>query len=185
MDRIAKNAFLLPVFVFLFLLAIDGLAERSDQPRSVPATPSYGHHAVSTKSKEAQRLFDQGLGLIYALDYNEAAKVVPTRCHTGSNHGDGLIGAYLMLWVRTTTITRPGTHLENAKPTRRYSVPVLYRQMDLKLNGPISRPSARGTVIARIRTARSWQSSLRMPCAIWRKLILTTSTRRRFTLKAS
>ena len=33
----------------------------------------YGrHHPVSTKSMEAQRLFDQGLGLIYALDYSGA-----------------------------------------------------------------------------------------------------------------
>jgi tetratricopeptide (TPR) repeat protein len=33
------------------------------------------HHPVSTKSVEAQRLFDRGLGLIYALDYSGAAKI--------------------------------------------------------------------------------------------------------------
>jgi tetratricopeptide (TPR) repeat protein len=32
------------------------------------------HHRVSTKNDEAQRFFDQGLTLIYALDYSEAAK---------------------------------------------------------------------------------------------------------------
>jgi tetratricopeptide (TPR) repeat protein len=73
-DRIAKNASLPRVLVFLFFLAVDGLAQRSEQPKSVPVTAAYRHHSVSTKSKEAQLLFDQGLGLIYALDYNEAAK---------------------------------------------------------------------------------------------------------------
>jgi tetratricopeptide (TPR) repeat protein len=73
-DRIAKNASLPLVFAFPFLWAAGALAQRSQQPKPVPITASYGHHAVSTKSKEAQRFFDQGLGLIYALDYNEAAK---------------------------------------------------------------------------------------------------------------
>jgi tetratricopeptide (TPR) repeat protein len=67
----AKNASLTPIFVFIF--AVVGFAQRSGQPKNGPLTASYGHHTVNTKSKEAQRFFDQGLGLMYALDYSEAA----------------------------------------------------------------------------------------------------------------
>jgi tetratricopeptide (TPR) repeat protein len=37
----------------------------------IPGLGSY-HHEVSTKSKDAQRFFDQGLTLIYAFNHNEA-----------------------------------------------------------------------------------------------------------------
>jgi tetratricopeptide (TPR) repeat protein len=68
----AKKASLTLVFVFTFTVV--GLAQRSEQPKNVPVTTAYRHHhSVRTKSKEAQRVFDQGLGLIYALDYSEAA----------------------------------------------------------------------------------------------------------------
>jgi tetratricopeptide (TPR) repeat protein len=68
----ATNVSLAPVFIFTF--AVIGLAQRSSQPKDSPVPASHGtHHSVNTKSTEAQRFFDQGLGLIYALDYNEAA----------------------------------------------------------------------------------------------------------------
>jgi tetratricopeptide (TPR) repeat protein len=67
-----KNVSLAHVFVCIF--AVVGLAQRLPQPRQAPVPASHGpHHAVSTKSNEAQRFFDQGLGFIYALDYSEAA----------------------------------------------------------------------------------------------------------------
>ena len=72
MHTMPKNVSLAPVFVFIF--AMVAVAQQSEQLKHVPVPASYDpHHAVSTKSKEAQRFFDQGLGLIYALDYNEAA----------------------------------------------------------------------------------------------------------------
>jgi tetratricopeptide (TPR) repeat protein len=70
--KMAKCAPLTPVC--LFLLAVVTSAQRSGQATKVPVKASYSyHHSVSTQSTEAQRLFDQGLGLIYALDYSEAA----------------------------------------------------------------------------------------------------------------
>src|SRR6266852_5014280 len=70
-----RTAGLTSVLVVIF--AVVGLAQRRDHPRNTPAIDvrngSYGHHhPVSTKSIEAQRQFDQGLGLIYALDYSGA-----------------------------------------------------------------------------------------------------------------
>jgi tetratricopeptide (TPR) repeat protein len=62
----------------LFFLATVGLGQTRKPPGS-PSTPDVpqngfhgSHHPVSTQSVEAQRLFDQGLGLIYALDYRAA-----------------------------------------------------------------------------------------------------------------
>ena len=76
MNTSVKHAFLISVLVFIF--AAVGLAQRPKPAGNAPApdVPQNGfhgpHHPVSTKSVEAQRLFDQGLGLIYALDYSEA-----------------------------------------------------------------------------------------------------------------
>jgi tetratricopeptide (TPR) repeat protein len=58
----------------ILILPTIALAQRAGQPKNVTVTGSYGHHPVVTKSKQAQQLFDRGLGLIYALDYSEAAK---------------------------------------------------------------------------------------------------------------
>jgi tetratricopeptide (TPR) repeat protein len=67
----AKN---LSLILFIFL-AIVSSAQRSERPGNVPAIASQNHHhRVSTKNEAAQRFFDQGLTLIYALDYSEAAK---------------------------------------------------------------------------------------------------------------
>jgi tetratricopeptide (TPR) repeat protein len=71
-----KRVSLTSVLVFIFVGTT--LAQRPEQTRHTPATDVfqkgvYGRpHLVSTKSMEAQRLFDQGLGLIYALDYSLA-----------------------------------------------------------------------------------------------------------------
>jgi tetratricopeptide (TPR) repeat protein len=72
-----RHASLTSVFVCLFLSAIAVLAQPKpsvNTPRpGVPQNGFYGsHHPVTTKSVEAQRLFDQGLGQIYALDYSGA-----------------------------------------------------------------------------------------------------------------
>lgn len=66
--------------VLVFFFPVFGLAQQpkpTGNPRS-PNVPQIGfhghHHPVSTKSLEAQRWFDQGLELIYALDYSGAGK---------------------------------------------------------------------------------------------------------------
>ena len=79
---------------------------------------SYGHHPVSTKNEEAQRFFDQGLTLIYALDYSEAAKAFqraagldPTMAmaYWGISYAMGSDYYYPL----------PATQFANAKPMRR------------------------------------------------------------------
>jgi tetratricopeptide (TPR) repeat protein len=71
-----KHPFLTSVLVFT--LAVAGLAQRPKPAGNGPAPDVSqvgfhgSHHPVSTRSAEAQRLFDQGLGLIYALDYSGA-----------------------------------------------------------------------------------------------------------------
>ena len=71
MPRLAKNASL----IFSIFLAIVAPAQRSERTGNVPpATSQNHHHRVTTRNDEAQRFFDQGLTLIYSLDYGEAAK---------------------------------------------------------------------------------------------------------------
>jgi tetratricopeptide (TPR) repeat protein len=66
------------VLVFVFTLV--GSAQRAKHsgqaaiPDDSQDASSGLHHPVSTKSVDAQRFFDHGLGLIYALDYSGAAK---------------------------------------------------------------------------------------------------------------
>jgi tetratricopeptide (TPR) repeat protein len=68
--------------VLVFIFAAVGSAQRTKDAGQTPAggVSPYGfsgrHHSVSTKNVEAQRLFDLGLGLIYALDYSGAAKTL-------------------------------------------------------------------------------------------------------------
>jgi tetratricopeptide (TPR) repeat protein len=72
-QAIVKNASLIPVFVWI--VAVFGCAQQSQQAKNAAVTsPHWPHHSISTKSQEAQRFFDQGLGLIYSLDFSEAAK---------------------------------------------------------------------------------------------------------------
>jgi len=71
-----KHAFLTSALVVL--LVVVGLAQQTAQSRktrtsAVRQNDSYGHHPVSTRNLNAQRSFDQGLALIYALDYIGAA----------------------------------------------------------------------------------------------------------------
>lgn len=71
MPKLATNTFLI-IFIFAAIVAP---AQRSERTGNVPSAASQNHHhRVSTKNDEAQRFFDQGLTLIYALDYSEAAK---------------------------------------------------------------------------------------------------------------
>lgn len=64
--------------VLIFVIAAVSMGQRSPHPRTSPQDSFQNvfrgqHHSVSTKSAEAQRLFDEGLGLVYALDYGGAA----------------------------------------------------------------------------------------------------------------
>lgn len=63
--------------VFVCVVAAASLAQRPKQTRTSTQDSFQNgfhgqHHPVNTKSAEAQRLFDEGLGLIYALDYGGA-----------------------------------------------------------------------------------------------------------------
>jgi tetratricopeptide (TPR) repeat protein len=72
----AKHTFLTSLLTFIF--AVAGFAQQPKPARNT-TTPdasqkgSSSHHPVTTHSDEAQRLFDKGLELIYALDYSGAA----------------------------------------------------------------------------------------------------------------
>ncbi len=71
MPKSAKTALL----ILFTLLAFVASAQRSTHPGNVPTVASRNyHHRVNTKNEEAQRFFDQGLTLIYALDYSEAGR---------------------------------------------------------------------------------------------------------------
>ena len=73
MLKTAKNAFSFLIFFSVFAMVAS--AQRSHPPRNALASASRNHHhRVSTKNEEAQGFFDEGLTLIYALDYSEAAK---------------------------------------------------------------------------------------------------------------
>jgi tetratricopeptide (TPR) repeat protein len=74
----SQTSIRLVVFFVVF-----GMVGSAQQPQPAGRTPAAGdfqngfhglHHPVSTKNVEAQHLFDQGLGLIYALDYVGAAE---------------------------------------------------------------------------------------------------------------
>jgi tetratricopeptide (TPR) repeat protein len=76
----AVNTSLRQTFLTAFLiviLAAASLPQRAKNARNPSAPqlqngPSACHHTVSTKSVDAQRLFDEGLSLIYAFDYSRA-----------------------------------------------------------------------------------------------------------------
>lgn len=59
------------VSVFLILLTVFAASQRPDRKGQIENR--FPHHPVRTKSQQAQSFFDQGLGLIYALDYSGAA----------------------------------------------------------------------------------------------------------------
>jgi tetratricopeptide (TPR) repeat protein len=63
------------VVVWLTLFAGSALIASADQ-KSVTLMTGLGdlHHPVSTKNKDAQEFFDQGLRLIYAFNHDEAAR---------------------------------------------------------------------------------------------------------------
>ena len=71
-----KHAFLTSLLIFIFVAV--GLTQQPKPARNTTTSDASRnsfstHHPVSTQNVEAQRLFDQGLELIYALDYSGAA----------------------------------------------------------------------------------------------------------------
>jgi tetratricopeptide (TPR) repeat protein len=82
-DNLVKHAFWASVVLFvLFVLVVFGMVGSAQRPLQAGQTPAPGdfqnsfhglHHPVSTKYVQAQLLFNQGLGLIYALDNVGAA----------------------------------------------------------------------------------------------------------------
>jgi tetratricopeptide (TPR) repeat protein len=74
--KTAKHTFLISLLTFIFVAV--GLTQQPKPARNTTASDAFqnglsAHHPVNTQSVEAQRLFDQGLELIYALDYSGAA----------------------------------------------------------------------------------------------------------------
>jgi tetratricopeptide (TPR) repeat protein len=74
--NIVKRSFLTSLLIFIFFAV--GLAQQPKPARNTTTSDASRnnfstHHPVSTQNAQAQRLFDQGLELIYALDYNRAA----------------------------------------------------------------------------------------------------------------
>ena len=59
--------------VFVFLAGVCSLFAQS-RPPSLIAGMGQHHHAITTKSPEAQRFFDQGLTLVYAFNHEEATR---------------------------------------------------------------------------------------------------------------
>jgi tetratricopeptide (TPR) repeat protein len=76
-NNLVKHASLASVLFVVFGMV--GSAQRPQQAGRTPAPGAFQHsfdalhHPVTTKNAQAQRLFDQGLGLIYALDSIGAA----------------------------------------------------------------------------------------------------------------
>jgi tetratricopeptide (TPR) repeat protein len=68
----------LPTSLLVFVFVAVGSTQQPKPSRNISALNSSRnaiavHHPVNTRNPEAQRLFDQGLELIYALDYSGAA----------------------------------------------------------------------------------------------------------------
>jgi tetratricopeptide (TPR) repeat protein len=59
--------------VFVFLASVCSLSAQS-KPPALMAGMGQHHHAITTKSPEAQRFFDQGLTLVYAFNHEEATR---------------------------------------------------------------------------------------------------------------
>jgi len=62
------------VVAWLILFAESALASAAQPPVALMTGLGNWHHPVSTKNKEAQEFFDQGLRLIYAFNHDEAAR---------------------------------------------------------------------------------------------------------------
>src|ERR1700726_3163537 len=59
--------------VLVFLGGVCSLFAQSRPPDLMPSTGQH-HHRISTKNPQAQRLFDQGLTLVFAFNHEEAAR---------------------------------------------------------------------------------------------------------------
>jgi tetratricopeptide (TPR) repeat protein len=62
------------VFFFTFLITANAATKNPEAP--VRLIPGLGdvHHPVSTKNKEAQQFFDQGMSLVYGFNHDEARR---------------------------------------------------------------------------------------------------------------
>ncbi|HXM99618.1 MAG TPA: hypothetical protein VN982_14190 [Candidatus Dormibacteraeota bacterium] len=59
--------------IFVLAASVGTLFAQSKAPALMPGLGQH-HHAISTKSSEAQRFFDQGLTLVFAFNHEEAAR---------------------------------------------------------------------------------------------------------------
>lgn len=59
--------------ILLLFASVGTLFAQSKPPVLMPGLGQH-HHAISTKSSEAQRFFDQGLTLVFAFNHDEAAR---------------------------------------------------------------------------------------------------------------
>jgi hypothetical protein len=57
----------------VFLASVCSLFAQSKPSALMPGLGQH-HHAISTKSPQAQRFFDQGLTLVFAFNHEEAAR---------------------------------------------------------------------------------------------------------------
>jgi tetratricopeptide (TPR) repeat protein len=62
------------ILLFLFASAVFASSQSPDQNKNKQIANFFPHHRIRTKNQQSQNLFDEGLGLIYALDYSGAAK---------------------------------------------------------------------------------------------------------------
>jgi tetratricopeptide (TPR) repeat protein len=127
-----RPAFLASVLVFIF--AVIGLAQRAEQARRMPVADVfqddfYSHyHPVSTKSTEAQRLFEHGLVLIYALDNDGAWK---------SFHRAAALDPNMAMAYWGIAYSMGSTHYMPGNPVReRDAYEALQKALTLSAHGP-------------------------------------------------
>ena len=181
MPKPASNLFL----ILFLLLAIVASAQRPTRSGIVLGAASRNyHHRVSTKNEEAQRFFDQGLTLIYALDYSEAARAFQ---RAGALDPTIAMAYWGISYSMSSDYYYPplATQFANAKPMRRSNKPLRSRQTVPRRSALTFRRLANDFAPARIPTARSRQSSLKTQCAICHKRFPTIWTQPPSTPKAS
>jgi tetratricopeptide (TPR) repeat protein len=71
--RIAGAAFAIFTGLFVAAIGLNAAVKKEPPPRLMPGLGEV-HHPVSTKNREAQQFFDQGLKLVYGFNHDEARR---------------------------------------------------------------------------------------------------------------